>query len=189
VANLKQAQLMLNRTTILAPQSGYVARRSVQIGQRVNVGVPLLAVVPLDQLWVDANFKESQLRHMRIGQPVTLTADLFGKEVVYHGKVAGLGAGTGSAFSLLPAQNATGNWIKVVQRLPVRVVLDAAEVHAHPLRVGLSMNAEVEVKDQRGAQLSTLEPTQPVAETSVYQAQASAADMVASHIVAANLVR
>ncbi|KUM03269.1 HlyD family efflux transporter periplasmic adaptor subunit [Chromobacterium subtsugae] len=189
VAKLKEAELALARTAIVAPVSGYVARRSAQVGQRVSVGAPLMAVVPLDQLWVDANFKESQLRHMRIGQPVTLSADLFGKDVVYHGKVVGMGAGTGSAFSLLPAQNATGNWIKVVQRLPVRVALDPAEVKAHPLRVGLSMQAEVEVKDQSGAQLSSAAPARAVAETRVYQEQAAAADDMAKHIIAANLSR
>ncbi|WP_220456336.1 HlyD family secretion protein [Rugamonas brunnea] len=192
VAALQEAQLTLDRTAIIAPQSGYVARRSVQIGQRVAVGAPLLAVVPLDQLWVDANFKESQLRHMRIGQPVTLTADLFGHNVVYHGRVAGLGAGTGSAFSLLPAQNATGNWIKVVQRLPVRVALEPSEVAAHPLRVGLSMVAEVDVSQQSGAQLAGAISGAPVAQTSVYQAQAGAragvAD-IANQIVRANLLR
>jgi membrane fusion protein (multidrug efflux system) len=192
VAALQEAQLTLDRTAIIAPQSGYVARRSVQIGQRVAVGAPLLAVVPLDQLWVDANFKESQLRAMRIGQPVKLTADLFGHNVVYHGRVAGLGAGTGSAFSLLPAQNATGNWIKVVQRLPVRVALEPSEVAAHPLRVGLSMVAEVDVSEQGGAQLAGAVSGAPVAQTSVYQARAEAragvAD-IANDIVRANLLR
>ena len=188
VAALQEAQLTLDRTAIIAPQSGYVARRSVQIGQRVAVGAPLLAVVPLDQLWVDANFKESQLRNMRIGQPVKLTADLFGHNVVYHGRVAGLGAGTGSAFSLLPAQNATGNWIKVVQRLPVRVALEPSEVAAHPLRVGLSMVAEVDVSQQGGAQLAGAVSGAPVAQTSVYQARTGAADL-ANDIVRANLAR
>lgn len=189
VARMKEAQLALERTSIVAPETGYVARRSVQVGQRVNVGAPLLSVVPLDQLWVDANFKESQLRHMRIGQAVTLTTDLFGKGVVYHGKVAGLGAGTGSAFSLLPPQNATGNWIKVVQRLPVRVALDPAEVRAHPLRVGLSVVAEVDIKDRSGAQLAIAEPDRPIAQTAVYQAQAEAADAVVDRLVTADTTR
>ncbi|WP_256081341.1 HlyD family efflux transporter periplasmic adaptor subunit [Massilia sp. YIM B04103] len=153
-AALSEAELALERTRILAPRSGYLARRNVQVGQRVAVGAALAAVVPLDELWVDANFKESQLRHMRIGQAVKLSADLFGQSVVYHGRVVGLSAGTGSAFNLLPAQNATGNWIKVVQRLPVRVALDPAELRAHPLRVGLSMLAEVNVEQQDGAQLA-----------------------------------
>jgi membrane fusion protein (multidrug efflux system) len=188
VAVLQEAQLNLERTTIVAPESGFVARRSVQVGQRVAVGATLLAVVPLDQLWVDANFKESQLRQMRIGQPVKLTADLFGHNVVYHGRVTGLGAGTGAAFSLLPAQNATGNWIKVVQRLPVRVALDHAEVAAHPLRVGLSMVAEVDVADTTGAQLSAAAPERAVAETRVYQGRGGASAL-ADQIVAANTVR
>ena len=131
-----------------------VAKRSVQVGQRVAPGAPLMAIVPLDQLWVDANFKESQLRDIRVGQPVTLSADLYGSKVEYHGKIAGLAAGTGSAFALLPAQNATGNWIKVVQRLPVRIALDPKELAAHPLRIGLSMRAEVDLHDQRGARVA-----------------------------------
>lgn len=187
IARLQEADLALARTTIVAPVSGYVARRTTQVGQHVSVGAPLMVVVPLDQLWVDANFKENQLRHMRIGQPVTLSSDLFGKDVVYHGQVVGMGAGTGSAFSLLPAQNATGNWIKVVQRLPVRVALDPAEVRAHPLRVGLSMQAEVEVKDQSGPQLSAEVPTQPVAETHVYRAQLAQTEELVNSIIAANL--
>ena len=117
--------------------TGYVARRSVQVGQRVAPGTPLMAIVPLDGVWVDANFKEVQLKRMRIGQPVTLTADVYGSSVKYHGRVVGFSAGTGSAFAVLPAQNATGNWIKVVQRLPVRIQLDQTELDAHPLRIGL----------------------------------------------------
>ena len=118
-------------------------------GQRVAAGTALMAVVPLDQVWVDANFKEVQLRNIRIGQPVTLTADLYGGKVEYHGTVAGFGAGTGAAFALLPAQNATGNWIKVVQRVPVRIALDPGELAAHPLRVGLSMKVQVETRQAR----------------------------------------
>src|SRR5574337_1024816 len=127
---VREAWLAFERASIPAPVTGYVAKRSVQVGQRVAPGAPLMAVIPLDQVWVDANFKEGQLRQMRLGQPVTLTADVYGNKVEYHGKVAGLGAGTGSAFALLPAQNATGNWIKVVQRVPVRVALDAKELAA-----------------------------------------------------------
>lgn len=145
-AALRRAYLDYSRAHLLAPVSGHVAQRSVQIGQRVQAGAPLMAVVPLDQIWVDANFKETQLRQMRIGQPVTLHADLYGTDVTYHGKVDGLGVGTGSAFSLLPAQNATGNWIKVVQRLPVRVKLDPKELEQHPLKVGLSMNAKIDTR-------------------------------------------
>jgi len=144
-AKVRDAYLANARNTLPAPVTGYVAKRSVQVGQRVSPGTPLMSVVPLNGVWVDANFKEVQLNHMRIGQPVELTADIYGTSVVYHGKVVGFSAGTGAAFSLLPAQNATGNWIKVVQRLPVRVALDPAELKAHPLRVGLSMNVDVDI--------------------------------------------
>jgi membrane fusion protein (multidrug efflux system) len=142
---VREALLALRRIEIAAPVGGYVAKRSVQVGQRVSPGAPLLAIVPLDQLWVDANFKEVQLRHMRIGQPVRLVADMYGDQVEYRGRVAGLAAGTGGAFALLPPQNATGNWIKVVQRLPVRIELDPRELAAHPLRVGLSTEVEIDV--------------------------------------------
>jgi membrane fusion protein (multidrug efflux system) len=144
---LREALLAQERMTVYAPVAGQVAKRSVQLGQRVAPGAPLMAVIPTTQLWVDANFKESQLRHVRIGQPVLLLTDLYGISVTYHGKVAGLAAGTGSAFALLPAQNATGNWIKVVQRVPVRVDLDAKELAEHPLRVGLSMSADIDTDD------------------------------------------
>jgi membrane fusion protein, multidrug efflux system len=145
-AAVRNAYLTLARTELPAPVAGFIARRNVQLGQRVSPGAPLMAVVPLDQVWVDANFKEPQLARMRVGQPVTLTADLYGGHVVYHGTVAGFGAGTGAAFSLLPAQNATGNWIKIVQRVPVRIALDPHEIAAHPLQIGLSMKADVDVK-------------------------------------------
>jgi len=127
----------------------------VQLGQRVAAGNPLMALVPLDDVWVDANFKEVQLRSMRVGQPVTLHADLYGSGVVFHGRLAGMSAGSGSAFALLPAQNASGNWIKIVQRLPVRITLDPLELKAHPLRVGLSMTAEVDVHDTSGPVVSS----------------------------------
>src|SRR5438270_760738 len=138
-ANLRNAYLTYSRTVLPAPVSGFVAKRAVQLGQRVSPGTPLMAIVPLNEVWVDANFKEPQLAAMRVGQPVTLTADLYGSKVEYHGKVAGFGAGTGSAFSLLPAQNATGNWIKIVQRVPVRIAIDPQELSTHPLQIGLSM--------------------------------------------------
>jgi membrane fusion protein, multidrug efflux system len=149
-AKYHDAALALRRTTISAPINGVVAKRSVQLGQRIAPGSPLMAIVPLDDVWVDANFKEGQLRDVRAGQPVTLHADLYGGDAVYHGKVVGVSAGSGSAFALLPAQNASGNWIKVVQRLPVRIALDAADVKKHPLRVGLSMSAEIDVRDTSG---------------------------------------
>lgn len=152
-ARVQEAMLAQSRATLLAPVGGEVAKRSVQVGQRINPGTPLMAIVPLNQLWVDANFKESQLRDMRVGQPVTLTADLYGGNVKYDGKVVGMAAGTGSAFALLPAQNATGNWIKVVQRVPVRISLNAKQLAEHPLRIGLSMRVEVDLHDQSGARI------------------------------------
>lgn len=144
-AKVQEAKLATQRTTLVAPVDGQIAKRSVQLGQRVAAGAPLMSVIALNQVWVEANFKEVQLRHIRIGQPAVLTADVYGKKVQYHGKVAGVGAGTGAAFSLLPAQNATGNWIKVVQRVPVRIALDAKELAENPLRVGLSMEATIDV--------------------------------------------
>jgi membrane fusion protein (multidrug efflux system) len=150
-ARYHDAALALRRTSITAPINGVVAKRAVQLGQRIAPGTPLMAVVPLDDVWVDANFKEAQLRNVRAGQPVTLRADLYGGDAEYHGKVVGVSAGSGSAFALLPAQNASGNWIKVVQRLPVRIALDPEDVKKHPLRLGLSMKAEIDVRDTSGA--------------------------------------
>lgn len=150
VSRIKDAWLNLQRTQIRAPMAGQVAKRNVQVGQRIAPGAQMMAVVPMHNLWVDANFKEVQLRKMRIGQPVEMTADLYGSRVVYRGKVMGLSAGTGSAFSLLPPQNATGNWIKVVQRVPVRISLDPQQVRAYPLRVGLSMSVKVDTSDTGG---------------------------------------
>ncbi|GFE88098.1 HlyD family efflux transporter periplasmic adaptor subunit [Steroidobacter agaridevorans] len=149
-AQLRDASLALRRTTIRSPVSGTIAKRGVQLGQHVNPGAPLLAVVPLDDVWIDANFKESQLKSVRVGQPVTVHADIYGKDVEYKGAVAGLAAGSGSAFALLPAQNASGNWIKIVQRVPVRITLDPEQLKQNPLRVGLSMHAEIEVRDTSG---------------------------------------
>jgi membrane fusion protein, multidrug efflux system len=139
------AQLNLDRTIIRAPIDGIVARRRVQVGERVALGSELLTIVPIDQAYVEANFKETQLRKIRVGQRVTLTADRYGSSVEYQGRVEGIGGGTGSAFAIIPAQNATGNWIKVVQRLPVHITLKAEELREHPLRVGLSMEATVDV--------------------------------------------
>jgi len=185
-AKVREAWLASQRMALVAPVDGYVAKRTVQVGQRVAPGTPLLSVIPLDQVWVDANFKEVQLRNIRIGQPVTLTADLYGKQVEYHGKVQGMGMGTGSAFALLPAQNATGNWIKIVQRVPVRVALDAKELAAHPLRVGLSMEAEVDVRNRDGKALADVERVAPVAQTPMFDAQAQGADAEIKRIIAAN---
>ena len=153
-AKVREAFLATQRTALQSPVDGYVAKRTVQLGQRVAAGTPMMAIIPLSKVWVDANFKEVQLRHIRIGQPVRLVADLYGKKVEYKGTVTGLGVGTGAAFSLLPAQNATGNWIKVVQRIPVRIALDARQIAQNPLRVGLSMTAEVDVSNTGGTTLA-----------------------------------
>jgi membrane fusion protein, multidrug efflux system len=165
---VERAWLALQRTSVRSPVTGYIARRSVQLGERIAPGAALMAVVPLEQVWVEANFKEVQLERMRIGQPVRVVSDLYGGQVVYHGTVAGLGMGTGAAFALLPAQNATGNWIKVVQRVPVRITLDPKELEAHPLRIGLSTRARVEVRETSGPQLARSTPLEPVLSTRAY---------------------
>ncbi|CAB3697720.1 EmrA/EmrK family multidrug efflux transporter periplasmic adaptor subunit [Paraburkholderia rhynchosiae] len=183
-AKVRDAYLNNARNNLPAPVTGYVAKRSVQVGQRVSPGTPLMAIVPLGGVWVDANFKEVQLKHMRIGQPVELTADVYGSSVVYHGKVVGFSAGTGSAFSLLPAQNATGNWIKVVQRLPVRIALDPQELEKHPLRIGLSMQADVTIKDDDGGQLGQAQNT--VYQTNVFAKYGDEADAEIARIISEN---
>ncbi|MCG5074055.1 EmrA/EmrK family multidrug efflux transporter periplasmic adaptor subunit [Paraburkholderia tagetis] len=183
-AKLRDAWLTNARNTLPAPVTGYVAKRSVQVGQRVSPGTPLMSVVPLNAVWVDANFKEVQLKHMRIGQPVEMTADVYGSSVVYHGKVVGFSAGTGSAFSLLPAQNATGNWIKVVQRLPVRIALDPKELQEHPLRIGLSMQVDVNIKNDSGSQLGNAQNT--VYQTDVFAKYGDEADAEIARIIAEN---
>ena len=188
-AKVREAWLEVQRADVLAPVSGQVARRSVQVGQRVQAGVPLMSVVPLDSAWVDANFKEGQLERLRIGQPATLEADVYGKHVVFHGKVEGLGAGTGAAFSLLPAQNATGNWIKVVQRVPVRISLDPKEIAQNPLQVGLSMNVTVNVADESGRAISDTPRTAAqgaVASTTVFDSLSHDADAEVARIIASN---
>lgn len=171
---VERAWLNVQRASVRAPVSGYVARRTVQLGERIAPGSPLLAIVPLERLRVDANFKEVQLAHMRIGQPVRVIADLYGGKVEYHGKLEGLGMGTGAAFALLPAQNATGNWIKVVQRVPVRIALDAAELREHPLRIGLSTRVRIDVHDSSGSQLAEAPRREPVLATSAYDTDLSA---------------
>jgi len=189
-AELRAAWLARARTVLPAPVDGVVARRSVQVGQRVAQGNALMSVVPLDQIWVEANFKENQLRKMSIGQPVTLSADLYGGSVVYHGKVAGLDAGTGSAFALLPAQNATGNWIKVVQRVPVRIALDPEELERHPLRIGLSMTAEVDVAEQQGEPVAAhAVRSEPALSTAVFDHERGEADAMIADIIKSNLAK
>ncbi|WP_238377266.1 HlyD family efflux transporter periplasmic adaptor subunit [Vogesella sp. EB] len=187
-AALRESYLALARTEIRAPVAGQIARRSAQPGARIQPGTPLLAVAALDSAWVDANFKEGQLRELRIGQPVELHADLYGDDVTYHGTVAGLAAGTGSVFSLLPAQNATGNWIKVVQRVPVRIALQPQELQQHPLRLGLSMSVSVDTSQQDGP-LLTAARRNPALSTSVFERQLAQADQAVAKIIAANLGR
>lgn len=183
---VERAWLTLQRTSIHAPVSGYIARRPAQLGERTTSGNPLLSIVPLERLRVEANFKEVQLSHMRIGQPVRVVADLYGGRVEYKGTVAGLGMGTGAAFALLPAQNATGNWIKVVQRVPVRVALDPQELAAHPLRIGLSTRAQVDVRDDSGTQLAQAPRRKPVLSTDIYQIDTSEITARIAQIVAEN---
>ncbi|SEE75886.1 MULTISPECIES: efflux RND transporter periplasmic adaptor subunit [Pseudomonas] len=182
-AQLRQAYLNNSRSTLIAPVTGYVAKRSVQLGQRVQPGTALMAVIPLDQLWIDANFKETQLRDMRIGQPVDIQADLYGSDVKFSGTIDSLGAGTGSAFALLPAQNATGNWIKIVQRVPVRIHINAEQLAKHPLRVGLSTQVDVNLRDQSGPVLAQQPPQKASFSTSVYDRQLAEADAMITQLI------
>jgi len=187
-AKLRAAFLEDVRTTLVAPVDGYVAKRSVQVGQRVQPGAPLMAVVPLHGVWIDANFKETQLAKMRLGQPVEIDSDVYGGSVKYKGSVESLGVGTGSAFSLLPAQNATGNWIKIVQRIPVRVVFtDPRELDQHPLRLGMSLKVDVNLHDQSGPTLAQQSPTQPLFSTDIYKQQLAKADVAIAQIIQANM--
>ncbi|MGH8428530.1 MAG: efflux RND transporter periplasmic adaptor subunit [Gammaproteobacteria bacterium] len=184
-ARVSAAYLALKRTTIVAPVSGYVAQRSVQVGEDIDPGTALMAIVPLNQLWVEANFKESQLGSINIGQPVTMQADAYGGSATFHGRVIGVGAGTGSAFSLLPPQNATGNWIKVVQRVPVRIGISQADLARHPLRIGLSMDVTVETGRDASAVMGKI--VDPGAyKTTVYDAQAAGAKQLIAQIIRDN---
>jgi membrane fusion protein (multidrug efflux system) len=185
-AMLRGAFVAFERTVIPAPVAGYVARRSVQLGQRVSPGTPLMAVVPLDQVWVDANFKESQLARMQVGQPVKLYADVYGDSAPFRGTIAGIGAGTGSAFALLPAQNATGNWIKIVQRVPVRIALDPRELAKRPLKVGLSMRARVDLSNSRDEGGPALGRATPAYSTDAFGSVDALADARVDAILVAN---
>lgn len=185
-AKVRQAYVAWRRTVIPAPAGGVIAKRTVQVGQRVAPGAPLMALIPLDQVWVEANFKETQLARLRIGQPVALHADLYGGDVTFHGKVAGLGAGTGAVFALLPPQNASGNWIKIVQRVPVRIALDPEEVKAHPLRVGLSMTATVDTHDTSGPVLPGSAAGESRYATSVFSEADTGADQLVQSIITRN---
>ncbi|KEZ78130.1 HlyD family efflux transporter periplasmic adaptor subunit [Salinisphaera hydrothermalis] len=185
---LRNAYLNLQRTKIPAPVTGHIAQREVQVGERVDPSKPMLSIVPSNQVWVDANFKETDLASMRIGQPVTVTSDFYGSNVTYHGHVAGISAGTGSAFELLPPQNATGNWIKIVRRVPVRIVLDNQH-HAldkYPLRLGLSMSVTVNLHNTSGPRLSREAPKEPRYRTEVYQHRLAGANQLIRRIVEAN---
>ena len=186
VSNLKQAWLNLERTKIRSPIKGYVARRNAQVGQAVSVGGALMAVVTTDQMWLDANFKETQLTHMRIGQLAEIHFDLYGKDKTFDGKVVGIEMGTGSAFSLLPAQNATGNWIKVVQRVPVRIQLDPQQLAENPLRIGLSATVKVDVTDSQGETLRDQAPATPLYSTNVLQYDESAVNNLIESIIRDN---
>lgn len=183
---VRNAWLALQRTHIVSPISGYVSRRSVQPGAQIGTTTPLMAVVPATNLWIDANFKETQLAHMRIGQPATVISDIYGDDVKYTGKVVGLDMGTGSAFSLLPAQNATGNWIKVVQRLPVRIELDEKQLAEHPLRIGLSTLVEVNTTDRDGEMLASQVRSSPVYESNAREIALDPVNKLIDEIIQAN---
>ncbi|HHT0279191.1 TPA: multidrug efflux MFS transporter periplasmic adaptor subunit EmrA [Klebsiella oxytoca] len=183
---VRNAWLALQRTKIVSPISGYVSRRSVQPGAQITTTTPLMAVVPATNLWIDANFKETQLAHMRIGQPATVISDIYGDDVKYTGKVVGLDMGTGSAFSLLPAQNATGNWIKVVQRLPVRIELDEKQLAEHPLRIGLSTLVEVNTTDRGGEMLASQVRSAPVYESNAREIGLEPVNKLINDIIQAN---
>ena len=188
-ASVRSNWLASNRTRILSPVAGYVVRRSVQLGQQVNPGTEMIAIVPLDSVWIDANFKETELEELRIGQPVNVEADIYGSRIIYHGKVLGLTAGTGAALAVLPAENATGNWIKIVQRLPVRIGLDPRELRDHPLFLGLSMDINVDVHDQSGASLSTQPVWSADLQTDIYASQDNGVDAEIQKILQQNLGR
>ncbi|MEB0225266.1 efflux RND transporter periplasmic adaptor subunit [Pseudomonas sp. 10S4] len=185
-ANLRDACIALHRSQIYSPVTGVITKRSVQVGQRINPGVALMSVVPIDQVWVNANFKESQIQDLRIGQPVVLRADAYSRKVIFHGSIVGLDAGTGSAFSLMPAQNATGNWIKVTQRVPVRIALQPQEIADNPLRLGLSMRVSVDTNDTSGQVLNKKTPAQPAYSTNIFENELKDANDVVEQVISAN---
>ena len=186
-ANLRSAWLAATRTRVLSPVSGYLVRRAVQLGQQVNPGTEMLAIAPLDSVWIDANFKETELKKVRIGQPATVTADLYGSSVEYHGTVLGLTAGTGAALAVLPPENATGNWIKIVQRLPVRIGLDPRELRAHPLFLGLSTTVEIDLHNTDGASLAQKPVWMADMRTDVYAGQDAGVEPEIRRILNENL--
>ncbi|MEX2991023.1 multidrug efflux MFS transporter periplasmic adaptor subunit EmrA [Serratia fonticola] len=185
-AQMRDAWMALQRTRIVSPITGFVSRRSVQVGAQISPGTPLMAIVAPDHVWVDANFKETQIANMRIGQEATVVSDLYGSDVVFKGKVVGIDMGTGSAFSLLPAQNATGNWIKVVQRLPVRIELDAQQVAEHPLRIGLSTLVKVDTTNLDGLVLSDTVRQKPLFETSALTLDLAPVNQMIADVIHAN---
>lgn len=186
--SLRQAWVNLKRTKIVAPTDGYVGMRRVQLGESVSPQTPLLAIVPLNEIWVNANYKETQLSKMRIGQKAKMTADIYGRSVVFSGTVLGFNPGTGNVFSILPPQNATGNWIKIIQRLPVRVSIDPDALERHPLLLGMSMNVTVDLENQSGPVLSTMAPSKPIYMTDVYKKQEEGAEMIIRDIIRENII-
>jgi membrane fusion protein (multidrug efflux system) len=186
-ANVLDADLAFQRTTVHAPETGYIVQRNVEVGQRVTPDTPMLAIIPLNQIWVAANFKEKELRFVRIGQPVSLKSDFYGDFVEYKGHVAGLAPSTGAAFSLLPPDEGSGNWIKIVQRVPVRIVLDDQQLEKYPLRIGLSMRVTIDTKDHGGAALTQAPSTQPVYATDIYSNEWIQANELLQGLVATNL--
>ncbi|SRR5581483_3113266 len=186
-SRVRDTFVTLQRCTIKAPVTGIVAQRTVQVGEWVEAGQPMMAIVPLDQMWVSANYKEGQLSKMRVGQPVRILSDIYGRSVVFNGKVAGIGGGTGSVFSVLPPQNATGNWIKIVQRIPVRIALDQTQIKQHPLRLGLSMEVTVDIHDTNKPYLPEIRPDKPLFETNIFSSQEEGAESIIAEVIAENL--
>jgi membrane fusion protein (multidrug efflux system) len=184
---IRDTFVALQRCTIKAPVTGIVAQRTVQVGERVKAGQSLMAIVPLDQMWVSANFKEVQLAKMRVGQPVEITSDIYGSQVVFQGSVAGIGGGTGSVFSVLPPQNATGNWIKIVQRIPVRITLNQEQIKEHPLRLGLSMEVTVDIHDTNKPYVPEIRPDHPLFATDVFATQEEGAEALIEAVIQSNL--
>lgn len=186
-ANVLDADLGLQRTIVNAPETGYTVQRNVEVGQRVTPGTPMLAIIPLNQIWVDANFKEAELRFVRIGQPVSLKSDFYGDSVEYKGHVMGLAPSTGAAFSLLPPDEGSGNWVKIIQRVPVRIILDDKELEKYPLRIGLSMRVTIDTEDHGGAVLPHVPSTQAVYATDIYSNEWIQANELVQSLVATNL--
>lgn len=184
--SVRDTYVNLQRCDILAPMSGYVAQRTVQLGEYVNLSEPLLAVIPLNELWVDANYKEIQLSRVRVGQSVRMTSDIYGRKVVFSGKIIGINPGTGSIFSALPPQNATGNWIKIVQRVPVRVSLDSDQLKKHPLWLGLSMDVRVDIHDTSNEMLREPSRLKPIYKTKIYREQEKGVETIIEKIIQEN---